>query len=96
MNHSPHRAWKCHVCQRRPAADGGHAPHCVAAAGEASTVTVATGPHRVLLLQKLDDLLRITSGRRVADTIQIGGTVLIPRQALSDVLKAVRALARTR
>ena len=72
-----------------PAVDG--VPIC------SSAVELNLGCRRVILVQRIGDCLRITTGRRVkrveTDSFVIGGTVLLPIEKLSAILREISVVA---
>lgn len=65
---------------------------------ESPVVELELGGGRVVLIQRIDDVVRITKGHRVkrsvTDSLMLGGTVLLPVDHLSGVFRVVRMLAR--
>jgi hypothetical protein len=61
-------------------------------------VEIDLGHTRVLHIERLNDLLRLTSARRVPraynDALNIGGTVLLPIDKLGEVIDVVRTVAK--
>jgi hypothetical protein len=61
------------------------------------TVELKLGETHVLLLQRLGESMRITSARRtprtLSDALVLGGTVIVPRDRLSDVCDGLREAA---
>lgn len=61
------------------------------------TVELKMGETRVLLLQRLDSTVRITSARRTSrtftDSLVLGGTIIVPHDRVSDVCEALREAA---
>ena len=61
------------------------------------TVELKLSETRVLLLQRLDNSLRITSARRTArtlsDALMLGGTIIVPHNKVADVCDALREAA---
>ena len=65
-----------------------------------ATIEVPLGSRRVLHVQRLDELVRLTTGHRIgraaSEAVQTSGTVLMPVARLPDVLQALRKLTRAK
>src|SRR5437016_2626447 len=81
------------ICRRCQAAGNTALEHLKLA--ELTTTELNIGHRRVLLIQKLDNLIRLTSGERIDRTaVRIGGTVCVPVASLPELVRTVRRLVR--